>query len=112
MKRQPWFLAGTAIGLLMVSAPLGAYPLQGVDNPRAASAAPLILAQADCEAGTEGCDAQQPAPEQKHREKKSRQEGAESAPAAEEAPAEAKPRKQRRQEQTEQAPAQEMAPAD
>ena len=41
MKRQPRILAGTAIGLLMASAPLGAFPLSGktVDS----RFAPLIL---------------------------------------------------------------------
>ena len=54
MKRQPRILAGTAIGLLMASAPLGAYPLlkAGADEPRIApmqsTAVPFTLAQADC----------------------------------------------------------------
>jgi len=42
MKRQPRVLAGTALGLLMASAPLGASPLQGnaVFGPLQHTAAP------------------------------------------------------------------------
>ena len=47
MKRQPRILAGTAIGLLMASAPLGAFPLSGKAT-RYSRIAPLILAQAEC----------------------------------------------------------------
>ena len=46
MKRQPRILAGTAIGLLMASAPLGAFPLSG--KPLDSRFAPLILAQEEC----------------------------------------------------------------
>ncbi|RWE77745.1 MAG: hypothetical protein EOS63_18920, partial [Mesorhizobium sp.] len=43
MKGQPRILAGTAIGLLMASAPLGAYPLQGGVASGSLQGAPLIL---------------------------------------------------------------------
>ena len=54
MKRQPRILAGTALGLLMASAPLGAFPLSGrrdTDFSQRAKNAPLILAQAECAEG-------------------------------------------------------------
>ena len=49
MKRQPRILAGTALGLLMASAPLGASPLQGsaAFGPLQHTTAPMILAQDD-----------------------------------------------------------------
>lgn len=51
MRRQSRILAGTAIGLLMASAPLGAFPLPGksFDQTLRVGQAPLILAQAECE---------------------------------------------------------------
>ena len=55
MKRQPRILAGTAIGLLMASAPLGAFPLSG--KPLDSRFAPLILAQEECQG--ENCPPQQ-----------------------------------------------------
>ena len=111
MKRQPRILAGTAIGLLMASAPLGAYPLQGNAAFGTSHSAPLILAQASCAEGqsAEQCAqaGQQGEAEQPRKKKREQQQQSESAPAAEQAaPAEPeqKPRK-KRQEQTEAAPA-------
>jgi len=64
MKRQPRILAGTAIGLLMASAPLGAFPLS---SPFSGSTpypgrAEIVLAQAECAEGesAEDCAARQP----------------------------------------------------
>ena len=59
MKRQPRILAGTALGLLMASAPLGAVPLlKGAEaelSQRTATAAsefaPVIPAQSQCQEG-------------------------------------------------------------
>ena len=50
MKRQPRILAGTALGLLMASAPLGAFPLSAGAKAELdqRSNAPLLLAQAEC----------------------------------------------------------------
>ncbi|RJT39193.1 flagellar motor protein MotB [Mesorhizobium waimense] len=122
MKRQPRILAGTAIGLLMASAPLGAYPLQGsaAFGPLQHTAAPLILAQAACAEGesAEACaQKQQGEPEQPKRKKRDQQQQTESAPAEQAAPAqgeqEQQPRRKKRdqQQQTEQAPAEQAAPA-
>lgn len=124
MKRQPRILAGTAIGLLMASAPLGAYPLQGNAAFGTAHGMPLILAQANCaegqsaeecaQAGKQG-GGQQGEAEQPRKKKHEQQQQSETAPAAEQAaPAEPeqKPRKKRQVEQTEAAPAdQGAAPA-
>ncbi|MEP9389470.1 OmpA family protein [Mesorhizobium sp. KR9-304] len=72
MKRQPRILAGTALGLLMASAPLGAYPLQSgeaLDFSQRVKNAPLTLAQAECAEGesAEACaqrlQSEQPAPQ-------------------------------------------------
>ncbi|MET3794902.1 OmpA family protein [Aquamicrobium terrae] len=87
MKLHPRILAGTALGLLMASAPLAAFPLTGQDNlaPRA-SGSPLILAQAECAEGesAEDCAArQQRAPAEER-----------SAPEPEAAPAEPAPEPQ------------------
>ncbi|PDQ21717.1 flagellar motor protein MotB [Mesorhizobium sanjuanii] len=114
MKRQPRVLAGTALGLLMASAPLGAFPLQGsaTFGLSQQTAAPVILAQSDCEG--EAC-AQQAEPEQKPRKKRDQQQQTESAPAERAAPAndEQQPRKKRRdqQQQTESPSAEQAAPA-
>ncbi|RWM21726.1 MAG: flagellar motor protein MotB [Mesorhizobium sp.] len=118
MKRQPRILAGTALGLLMASAPLGAFPLQGsaaFDRSQRMTA-PLILAQSNCPEGesAEGC-AQQAEPEQKPRKKRERQ--AESAPTEEATPSGDEQGSQRRkkreqQQQTESAPAEQAAPAE
>ena len=69
MKRQPRILAGTALGLLMASAPLGAFPLQGgksFDRMQVGANLRPNLVQADCLEGetAEDCAAraqQQPA---------------------------------------------------
>ncbi|RWP03553.1 MAG: flagellar motor protein MotB [Mesorhizobium sp.] len=116
MKRQPRILAGTALGLLMASAPLGAFPLQGSTafGPPQRAATPLILAQSNCPEGesAEGC-AQQAEPEQKPRKKRERQ--SESAPAEQAAPSSdeqqgSQRRKKRdRQQQIEAAPADQPA---
>ena len=81
MKRQPRVLAGTALGLLMASAPLGASPLQGnaVFGPLQHTAAPLILVQDDPAADGQQTDQELP------RKKKHKQ--AEQAPAEQAAPA-------------------------
>jgi outer membrane protein OmpA-like peptidoglycan-associated protein len=116
MKRQPRVLAGTALGLLMASAPLGASPLQGnaVFGPLQHTAAPLILVQDDPAADGQQTDQELP------RKKKHKQ--AEQAPAEQAAPAveqaapaveEQQPRKKKHeQQQTEQAPAEQAAPAE
>ncbi|WP_217575448.1 OmpA family protein [Mesorhizobium sp. GbtcB19] len=105
MKRQPRILAGTAIGLLMASAPLGAYPLQGGVASGSLHGAPLVLAQAACAEGqsAEEC-AQQGGGQQGEAEqpRKKKQQQSESAPAAEQAaPAETEqqPRKKRHEQQ-------------
>ncbi|SIT56556.1 OmpA/MotB domain protein [Mesorhizobium prunaredense] len=118
MKRQPRILAGTALGLLMASAPLGAFPLQGsaAFDPPQSTATPLILAQSNCPEGesAEAC-AEQAEPEQKPRKKRERQ--AESAPTEQAAPSGDEQGNQRRkkreqQQQTESAPAEQAAPAE
>ena len=78
MKRQPRILAGTAIGLLMASAPLGAFPLSGknIDS----RFAPLILAQEECQG--ENCPPKQ---EQRQQEQQAPAEE-QQAPAEEAAP--------------------------
>ncbi|RVB54639.1 hypothetical protein EN906_35400, partial [Mesorhizobium sp. M7A.F.Ca.CA.004.06.1.1] len=72
MKRQPRILAGTALGLLMASAPLGAFPLQGsvASGLAQRTAAPFILAQAACAEGEACAQQQQAEPEQKRERKK------------------------------------------
>jgi len=118
MKRQPRILAGTALGLLMASAPLGAFPLQGsaAFGPMQRSATPLILAQAACAEGesAEACaQKQQAEPEQKPERKKAEPEQ-QAAPAQGEQPAEQeqpRKRKHEQQQQTEAAPAEQAAPA-
>ncbi|OBQ70419.1 OmpA family protein [Mesorhizobium erdmanii] len=112
MKRQPWILAGTALGLLMASAPLGAFPLQGsaAFGPMQRGGTPLILAQ---DAPTD--EAQPSDQEQRRKKKHDQQQQSGQAPAEQAAPAaeEQQPRKKKRdqQQQTEQAPAGEAAPA-
>ena len=108
MKRQPRILAGTALGLLMASAPLGAYPLQGnaAFGLAQRTSAPFTLAQAACAEGesAEACAQKQP----KQRERKKAEPEQQAAPAAQgEQPAEQEqPRKKReKQQQTESAPA-------
>ncbi|PBB66648.1 flagellar motor protein MotB [Mesorhizobium sp. WSM4312] len=118
MKRQPWILAGTALGLLMASAPLGAFPLQGSASfgPMQGGGTPLILAQ---DAPTdEAQPADQEQPRKKKRDQQARQAPAEQAAPAAEQPAppaeEQQPRKKKheQQQQTEQAPAEQAAPAE
>jgi outer membrane protein OmpA-like peptidoglycan-associated protein len=119
MKRQPRILAGTALGLLMASAPLGAYPLQGgaAFGPAQRTSAPFILAQAACAEGesAEACaQKQQAEPEQKPGRKKADPQQ-QAAPAQSEQPVEEQqPRRKKRdqQQQTEQAPAEQAAPAE
>ncbi|MEQ1943236.1 OmpA family protein [Mesorhizobium sp. VNQ89] len=67
MKRQPRILAGTAIGLLMASAPLGAYPFSGDRSELSGRTVPfqlsqLQLAQAECEGENCPPEEQQQAP--------------------------------------------------
>ncbi|RWE28218.1 MAG: flagellar motor protein MotB, partial [Mesorhizobium sp.] len=97
MKRQPRILAGTALGLLMASAPLGASPLQGTAafGPMQRSATPLIILAQDTPTDQGQSD-------QELRKKKREQQQTESAPAAEKpAPAaeEQQPRRKKRDQQ-------------
>ncbi|WP_421916833.1 OmpA family protein [Mesorhizobium sp.] len=119
MKRQPWILAGTALGLLMASAPLSAYPLQGsvAFGPSQGTTMPLLLAQSNCAEGesAEACAKKEAKPEQKQPEQKQEeqkpQKKSEQAP-AEQGQQQEQPRKKRdQQQQTEQAPAQAEQPA-
>ncbi|WP_411962495.1 OmpA family protein [Mesorhizobium sp. CA5] len=115
MKRQPRILAGTAIGLLMASAPLGAYPLQGGVASGGLHGAPLVLAQAACAEGQSAEECAQGGAEQPRRKKREQQQQSESAPAEQAAPAESEqqPRKKRHeQQQTEGAQSGEAAPAE
>lgn len=121
MKRQPRILAGTAIGLLMASAPLGAYPLQGGVASGSLHGAPLVLAQAACAEGqsAEECaqqgGGQQGEAEQPRKRKREQQQQSESAPAEQAAPAESEqqPRKKRHeQQQTDNGQSGEAAPAE
>ena len=112
MKRQPRILAGTAIGLLMASAPLGAYPLQADFG---ASRAPLILAQSNCAEGqsAEECaqGGQQGGAEQPRKKKREQQQ--QTAPAEQSAEPEQKPRRKRQdQQQMESNQGGQAAPAD
>jgi outer membrane protein OmpA-like peptidoglycan-associated protein len=126
MKRQPRILAGSALGLLMASAPLGAYPLQGNDLQQALSGAqPVIRIQADCPEGASAKDCAQPkkgnprrkenqdnaAPsEEKPRQERRQQKQAEPAPAQKAAPAEQEQPRKQRQKQQQAAPAEQAAP--
>ncbi|MBU2108090.1 MAG: OmpA family protein [Alphaproteobacteria bacterium] len=120
MKRQPRILAGTALGLLMASAPLGAYPLQGAQPFNAASRSATlrpILAQTECLEGetAEDCAAraqQQPAEEAAPAEEPAAP--AEEAPPAEQAvPEQPAPEPQAAPEpEPAPAPAEEPAPAE
>jgi outer membrane protein OmpA-like peptidoglycan-associated protein len=118
MKRQPRILAGTALGLLMASAPLGAFPLSAQPLAARATEAPLILAQAECEG--EACPPEQaPAAEEqktrqeRRKERRQQQQEQQQAPAAEEQQPRQERRKERREQQEQQAPAAEerQAPA-
>ncbi|RRI03126.1 flagellar motor protein MotB [Mesorhizobium tamadayense] len=115
MKRQPRILAGTAIGLLMASAPLGAYPLQA--DFGTSRGAPLILAQSSCAEGqsAEECaqGGQQGEAEQPRKKKREQQQQTESAPAEQPAEPEQKPRRKRQeQQQMNTGQAEEAAPAE
>jgi outer membrane protein OmpA-like peptidoglycan-associated protein len=134
MKRHPWILAGSALGLLMASAPLGAYPLQGDIAPLRSDARPIIRIQADCPEGAEDCAQGQHGKKRQHRDNDNNEGAAprqnergqrkkqqrEAAPVEQQAPApqaeqprqdeQPKPRKQR-QKQAEPAPAQQQQPA-
>ncbi|MER9367366.1 OmpA family protein [Mesorhizobium sp. M0518] len=119
MKRQPRILAGTALGLLMASAPLGAFPLQGsvASGLAQRTAAPFILAQAACAEGeaAEACAQKQQAEPEQKRERKKAEPEQQAAPAQSEQPAEEQqPRRKKRdqQQQAEQAPAEQAAPAE
>ncbi|TIS62012.1 MAG: flagellar motor protein MotB, partial [Mesorhizobium sp.] len=115
MKRQPRILAGTAIGLLMASAPLGAYPLQA--DFGTARVTPLILAQSNCAEGqsAEECaqGGQQGEAEQPRKKKREQQQQTESAPAEQSAEPEQKPRRKRQdQQQMDTGKAEQAAPAE
>ncbi|WP_315924213.1 OmpA family protein [Mesorhizobium sp. SP-1A] len=131
MKRQPRILAGTALGLLMASAPLGAFSFTGIAQAQEAIASkPMILAQTDCQGEDCAAPAQDEQAPRKERRKKQEEQQGEKAPAGEAAPKrkaveesapteqqsqepEQKPRKERRkaqEQQNEAAPA-EAAPA-
>jgi outer membrane protein OmpA-like peptidoglycan-associated protein len=114
MKRQPRILAGTAIGLLMASAPLGALPLSG-KHFETLPRTPLILAQEECQG--ENCP-----PKQQQEEQQAPAEEQQQAPAEEPAPEpeaqpepapepEAQPEPQPEAQPEQQAPAEE-APAE
>ncbi|TIR93373.1 OmpA family protein [Mesorhizobium sp.] len=110
MKRQPRILAGTAIGLLMASAPLGAYPLQADLGPSRGT--PFILAQSNCAEGqsAEECAQGQQGQAEQPRKKK-REQQTESAPTEQSAEPEQKPRR-KRQDQQQSGQAEEAAPAE
>ncbi|RWN51458.1 OmpA family protein [Mesorhizobium sp.] len=113
MKRQPRILAGTALGLLMASAPLGAFPLQGsaAFDPPQSTATPLIPVQSNCPEGesAEGC-APQAEPEQKPRKKRERQ-AEQAAPSGEEQQGGQRRKREQQQQEAEQAaPASEEQP--
>ena len=107
MKRQPRILAGSALGLLMASAPLGAYPLQGIDVQQALSRSarqPVIRVAVGCppSASEEDCA--------RLRERKRPQEDRKAAPAPGQEGENAGEGQGRKQRQAEPAPA-EQAPA-
>ena len=142
MKRQSQILAGSAIALLMASAPLSALPLDRVASPvtETTGSLPLLRAQTDCPEGETCAPAAEEAspdaaqPEEKPRKKRRGEEQQENAapaeqvaPAEQAAPAEQPPAEQaapaepeqkpRRKRQSEEqqdnaAPAQEAAPAE
>lgn len=118
MKRQPRILAGTALGLLMASAPLGASPLQGgtFGLLQTTSAVPFILAQADCQDGetAEACASRQAEPEAKPRKKTQEQEqqAEPAAPAEQAAPAAEPEQKPRRKKDRQEQQAEPAAPAE
>lgn len=106
MKRQPWILAGSALGLLMASAPLGAYPLQGGNLSQAlapSAARPVIRIQAEC---PEGVSAEDCARAQNRRVRRGNDQGEGAAPSGEDDATERRrQRRERQQQQEESAPA-------
>ncbi|MBZ9932794.1 flagellar motor protein MotB, partial [Mesorhizobium sp. BR1-1-5] len=99
MKRQPRILAGTALGLLMASAPLGASPLQGTAafGPMQRGGTPLIILAQDTPTDQGQGDEEQP-----RKKKREQQQQTETAPAAQQpAPAaeEQQPRRKKRDQQ-------------
>ena len=78
MKRQPRILAGTAIGLFMASAPLGAMPLPDALSP-VGSMPPLVRVQAECQEGesAEACAARQSGQQQEQPRRKNKRQQAE-----------------------------------
>ena len=122
MKRHSLILAGTALGLLMASAPLGAFPLEGNPDHQApdhqampaAPALPLILAQADCPEGesAEACAAGQAPAEQAAPTKEERKQRRKKQREAEEPASEQQAAPQAQPEQRDAAPAEEAAPAE
>ncbi|MBN9243221.1 MAG: OmpA family protein [Mesorhizobium sp.] len=117
MKRQPRILTGSAIALLMASAPLGAMPLNMPANVAADTAGrlPLVRVQADCPEGETCAPTVEEAPEGKHKKRRGEAQQDNAAPAEQAAPAESeqKPRKKHQsEEQNNAAPAQEAAPAE
>ena len=124
MKRQPRILAGTAIGLFMASAPLGAMPLPSGMASTNVPALPLVRVQAECQEGeaAEACAARQgggqqaPEPQQPQAEQPAPEPQAEQprrkqreAP-AEAAPQEAAPEPQAEQPRKKRQPVEEAAP--
>ena len=83
MKRQSSILAGTALGLLMASAPLGASPLQGMAPSRATT--PLVLAQAACAEGQSAEECAQGEPGKKKHRQEQQGEASSNRAAAEKA---------------------------
>src|ERR1700751_1006919 len=117
MTRQPRILAGTALVLLMMSAPLGAFLFQGAAafGP-SRNATPLILVQSNCADGESPEACAQNRQDQKPRKKHDQQpQQSVAGPAGQPAPADSgqKPRKNKRdqQQQTEATPAGQAAPA-
>jgi outer membrane protein OmpA-like peptidoglycan-associated protein len=102
MKRHSGILAGTALGLLMASAPLRAAPLHQDNVAGPTLHADLILAQASCGEGESGEGCAEKPNRKKHEEKR-------AAPAAEH---EQKPRiEKRREKRAEPAGNEQIAPA-
>ncbi|MEO5325318.1 OmpA family protein [Mesorhizobium sp. CC13] len=119
MKRQSRILAGTAIGLFMASAPLGAMPM--VETAASGRALPLIRVQVECQEGesAEACaarGAQEAAPEQPRRKKRQaeeQQQQEQAAPEAEPQPQQAEepqPRRKQKRQVEEQQQQEQAAP--
>lgn len=97
MKRHPRILAGTALSLLMASAPLGAFPRLDRFEASPANGLPTLNVQADCPDGQE-CGPRQ----RQGRERQERPQGEEAAPERQ--------RSQERQQRQERAAPEEAAP--